>query len=337
MKRTRSVIGAAAMLGLATLVSAAGAQAQPTTLRLKGAFVPAHTSSRAMEIFKAEAERLAGGSIVIELAPGQTALKGLLDDLRTQNAFGIWIATAHMARLIPEMNALNLPYVFDNYDQAARALGGPAGAIIEARLEAKGFMSLGWMTYGQQNLANAKRPLRTLEDFKGLKLRVLPNETLLATFRALGASPVGMDLKDLYLALEQGDVDGLENAYSVIYTFKMYEHLKYLSDTAHSLGLVAFVVNRAAFMNLTSEQQKVIRRAAAVAVAQQWKMTEAEDADSLAKLKEMGLQFDPLPPETHAALRRATAGVVDDARKRVGAELMDAILAARRPKGRVMR
>lgn len=83
------------------------------------------------------------------------------------------------------------------------------------------------------------------------------------------------------------------------------------------------------FTSLQPREQKTIQEAAAIASAQQWKMAAAEDAAALAKLQtEKGMQFDPLPPETRAALRRTTSAVVDDARKRVGDELVDGILAA---------
>jgi tripartite ATP-independent transporter DctP family solute receptor len=328
MKLRRSIAGAA--LAAAVLVCAPAARAQPTTLLLRSAFNAQHTSSKAIEIFKAEAERRSGGSIQVELntATGVVSTRAVLDDVRTQNIFGTWILTSHMAHLIPEMGALGLPYLFDNYDQIGRALKGPVGAAIEARLAAKGFTSLGFMEYGAQNVMNAKRPLRTLDDFRGLKLRALPDETHLATFRALGANAVGLDFKDLVFALQQGDVDGSENSYSIIYDFELYKYAKYLSDSAHVLDLIAFVVNRKAFMSLQPEQQKALREAAAIAVPQQWKMVDAGEAEALAKLKEKGMQFDPLPPETRVALRRATAAVIEDARKRVGDELIDSMLAA---------
>lgn len=329
MKFQRSVAGA--VLAATVLALAQTAQAQPTTLRVRSAFVAEHTASKAMEIFKAEAQRLSGGSIEVEVLPGTTGVSGtkeVLDDLRTENVFGLCIAAGHMARLIPEIGALGLPYVFHSYNEVARALKGRVGTAIEARLAAKGFMSLGWLMFGSQNLVNSKRPLRTLDDFKGLKLRLFPDETHMAIFRALGSSPLALDLKDLYLALQQGDIDGQENSYSVIYNYKFYEYEKYLSDTARILDLIAFVADSKAFMSLQPEQQKAIREAAAIAVAKQWKMMAEEDADALVKLKEKGVQFDPLPPETRAALRQATAVVVENARKRVGNELVDSILAA---------
>jgi TRAP-type transport system periplasmic protein len=326
MKLRRSVASVA--LAAAVLAFASAAQAETTTLQLRSPFPAEHPSSRAMEIFKAEAKRLSGGSIEIELSPGAGGAREVLDEIRAKNVFGIWIGAANLSRLVPEIGALGLPYIFDNYDQVARALRGPAGATIEARMATKGFTSLGWMMYGAHHVTNSKRPLRTLDDFKGLKIRVQPNQTHLAIFRALGASPVAMDLRDLYLALQQGDIDGHENSYWLIYHDKQDQ--KYLSDSAHLLDLIAFVVNGNALMSLQPGEQMAIREAAAIAVAQQWKMVDADDAEALVKLREKGVQFDPLPPETRAALRRATSVVVEDTRKRVGDELMDSILAATR-------
>jgi tripartite ATP-independent transporter DctP family solute receptor len=324
MKLGRTV--ASISLAAAMLAFASAAHAEPTTLQLRSPFPAEHPSSRAMEIFKAEAHRLSGGSIEIELNPGAPGAREVLDEVRVKDVFGIWIGAANLSRLVPEIGALGLPYVFDNYEQVARALRGPAGAVIEARMATKGFTSLGWMMYGAHHVTNSKRPLRTLDDFKGLKIRVQPNQTHLAIFRALGANPIAMDLKDLYLALQQGDIDALENSYWLLYHDKQDQ--KYLSDSAHLLDLIALVVNRNTLMSLQPGQQKAIREAAAIAVAQQWKMVEAGEAEALVKLREKGVQFDPLPPETRAALRRATAVVVEDTRKRIGDELMDSILAA---------
>jgi len=284
-----------------------------------------------MEIFKAEAERRSGGTLAIELIPDTPGVGGareVMDEVRTQNAFGTWIGAPGFSRLVPEIGALSLPFVFDNFDQVARALKGPVGTTIEAKLAAKGFTVLGWMQWGARHVMNSKRPLRTLDDFKGLKIRVQVNETHLATFRALGANPVALDLKDIQTALRQGDVDGYEGPYLTIYNYKFYEHQKYISDSGHVLDLIAVVVNRKAFMSLQPREQKAIREAAAIACAQEWKMAAAEDAGALVKLKEKGLQFDTLPPKNRAALRRSTAVVVDDARKRFGDEVVNSILAS---------
>jgi TRAP-type C4-dicarboxylate transport system substrate-binding protein len=152
MKLRRSV--ASATLAAAVFAFASAAHAEPTTLRLRSPFPAEHPSSRAMEIFKAEAKRLSGGSIEIELDPGVPGARGareVLDEIRVKDVFGIWIGAANLSRLVPEIGALGLPYVFDNYDQVARALRGPAGAMIEARMATKGFTTLGWMMYAPRD------------------------------------------------------------------------------------------------------------------------------------------------------------------------------------------
>jgi len=189
---------------------------------------------------------------------------------------------------------------------------------------------LAWMALGEFNLTNSKRPLKTLDDFKGLRIRVLPNATHLATFQAIGARPVAMDLKDVDAALRQGDVDGEEQDYDLTYNNKYYESQKYLSDTRHILEFHVLIANKRAFTSLDPMQQKAVREAAAIAAAQQRKILTEAEATAFARLREVGMQFDPLPAETRLALRRATASVVEDVKKWVGADVVNKVLAANR-------
>src|SRR5258708_15316038 len=178
------------------------------------------------------------------------------------------------------------------------------------------------------NFTNSKRPIKTLDDFKGLRIRVLPNATHLATFQAIGARPVAMDLKEVGAALGQGEVDGEEQDYDLTYSNKYYESQKYLSDTRHILEFRVLVASKKAFGSLDPVQQKAVREAAAIAAVQQRKMVTEVETAALARLQEVGMQFDPLPRETRVALRRATASVVDDVKKWVGADVVNKVLAA---------
>jgi tripartite ATP-independent transporter DctP family solute receptor len=323
----------AAALSAAMLALAPAMQAQATALRVYGTYIAQDPSSQAMLVFKTEAERWSGGTLEFEIIPNTLGggAREIVDDLRTQNAFGIWIAASNMSRLVPEIGALSLPFVFDNFDQVARAVKGPAGAIIEEKLAAKGFTTLGWMEWGAQNVINSKRPLRTIDDFKGMKIRVLPNEAHLAIYRAIGANPMAIDVKDIFPALRQGDVDGQANTYSNMLDYKFYEYGKYVSDSAAVLDLSIFLANRKTFMSLSPKEQKAIREAAAIACGQEWKISAARDLGALATLQEKGLQFDPLPPETRVALRRATAVVIEDAKRRLGDKIVNGILAVAAP------
>jgi tripartite ATP-independent transporter DctP family solute receptor len=329
MKTVRYFAGA---VMIAALAMASSAQAQPVSLTFASAINPDHSSSLAMETFKAEVARRTKDTVEIETVPGMK-LGGAMDILqkvRTDAVFATWVSIAFVSRLVPQIDALTLPFVFRNYDDAMRMVNGPVGKRIEAELDAKGFVTLGWMELGARHVLNARRPLKTLDDLKDLRIRTQPGETYVATFRALGAIPLAVDPKDLYLAQQQGRIDAMEVPYSIVNSeeYKFYEHLKYISDTSHILEFIVVITNKKAFMRLTPEQQKTIRDAARLATAQQRKMADAGEAAALADLKAKGLQFDPVPPETRVALRKATADVVNSMKSRVGADLVDNVFAA---------
>jgi len=329
MKLIRSFAGAA--LTTAVLAIAPRTEAQETTLRVETNLPATHATSRAMEVFKDEVARLSKGSINVEVATGSPrGLKELVDAAYVGSLFATPSAIANFSRVVPETAALSLPFVFDNYDEAMRVVAGPIGRLMATKIEAKGFTVLAWMALGEFNFTNSKRPIKTLDDFNGLRIRVLPNSTHLATFQALGARAVTMDLKDVDTALRQGDVDGEEQDYDLTYSNKYYESQKYLSDTRHILEFHVFIANKRAFASLDPEQQKVVREAAKIAALHQRKIVTEVETTALARLQEVGMQFDPLPPETRLALRRATASVVEDVKKEVGADVVNKVLAASR-------
>jgi TRAP-type transport system periplasmic protein len=182
------------------------------------------------------------------------------------------------------------------------------------------------MELGSRQTTNSKRPVKTLDDFKGLKIRMQPNETHLATFRALGANPIAMDVKELYSALQQGVVDGQENPYPIIQTNRFFEVQKFLSNTNHFFDFIVLVANKRQFEALKPEQKDAVAQAVKVAVEAQRKMAAEEDKAALEDLKAKGMQFDEISTAMAAELRKATAGVVDEVKKRAGADLVDRVV-----------
>lgn len=328
MQAMRSICAAAiAVMSLAWPV-----RAEPLVLRIGSPFAPEHSSSKAVEIFRTEVVRRTQGAVDVEFFPSMRlgGTKELIDGLRADTIFAVPSPIPYLSRLVPETEALSLPFVFKDGEHARGAVDGAVGKLIEARLVAKGFIPLGWMALGARHVTNSKRPLKTLDDFKGLRIRVQPSETHMATFRALGASPVAMDIKDVYTALKQGDIDAEENPYEPIYSTRFHEVQKYLSDTGHVFDLILFVASKKTFLQLTPEQQKAIRESARIAIAQQWKMAASVDATAFEALKASGMQFDPIPATTRAVLKKAMSGVIDGARQRMGATLVDQVIAAGR-------
>jgi TRAP-type C4-dicarboxylate transport system substrate-binding protein len=189
MKIVRSLVGAAMAAALPAM--ALPAWAQPVSLTIASPLPIEHTSFKAMEIFKAEVARRTHNAISVELAPGQQlgSASEVVQKGRAESIFGFWIGASYMTRLVPETAVINLPFVFSNYHEVMRTIDGPAGRLIEAKLDTKGFTTLAWMELGARHVANSKRPLKTVDDFKNLRLFAQPAETFQATFRALGADP----------------------------------------------------------------------------------------------------------------------------------------------------
>ncbi|MEZ5863758.1 MAG: TRAP transporter substrate-binding protein [Geminicoccaceae bacterium] len=321
------------MASVVTAIAAMTMVAAPAwaeTLRIAGNFNSEHSSSVAIQQFKAEVEEASGGDLIIEVFPDM-ALGGAGENVSQTRAGTIamtWVGMAYLSRTVPELEAVSLPFLFPSRQIAYEVIDGEVGDLLAEKLADKGFTLLGMMELGQRQVTNNVRPLLKVEDLQGLKIRTQPIESHLATFAALGANATPMDIKEVYSAMQQGVIDGHENPYNLIYASRFFEVQKYLSNTGHFFDFIAVVANKDVFEALSPEQQAIIRTAMDNAVAAQRLAAEAADTEALAKLQELGMQYDELPPEELAKIRELTAGVVDEIRERAGKELVDQVIAA---------
>lgn len=328
MKSTPRRLSGAIVLALSLCLTGATA-ALAETIRVAGNFAVDHSSSRAMEVFEQELAKRSGGALTADIFPAMQlgGAKQNADQVRTGAVFATWIGIAYLSRSVPELEAVSLPFVFPDRDAAFRVIDGKVGRLLDAKLADKGFQALGYMELGSRHVTNSVRPLKTIKDFAGLKIRLQPNPTHLATFKAIGANPVAMGIKQVYSALQQKVLDGQENPYSIISTRRFDEVQTYVSDTGHFFDFIILVANKDRFAALPAEQQEALRGAAAEAVAWQRAKAAEEDTASQAELVKRGMQFDALSDETRAALQKASGGVVNDLKARIGSEIIDAVLA----------
>jgi TRAP-type transport system periplasmic protein len=327
MKIIRSFVGAA--VAAAALAMASPSSAEEVTLAIGSVVNADNPTARAMEIFKAEVARRSHNMIQVELGPDMKfgGANEILQKVRAGTIFATWTPIAYVTKIVAEAEVVNLPFVFDRYEDLLRVLDGPVGKLIESKLEAKGFTTLAWMDFGARSVMNAKRPLKTLDDFKNLRLRLLPMENLVATFRAFGVTPVTIDPKDVAGALKNGDIDGVELTYSIMNGYGNYESQKYVSDTKHLLDSMLLLASKTEFSRLSSEHRQILRDAARIAAAQELKMIRDAEAAALADLEAKGLQFDPVPAKTRVAMRKVAAGVINRMKGALGAELVNMVMA----------
>lgn len=295
----------AAGLGLAF----AAAQAQTVKLTLgHGAAIgnPRHEAAiRFAEVAKAKS----GGRIEVQVAPSAqlgddaamvTALRtGALD--LSANSQGA------VANAVPEYAAFGMPFQFTSPAAAFRLLDGPLGRELADRSAEKGLVLLGTWDNGIRQMTNGKRPITRPEDLKGLKMRVPPDATLVDIMKSLGAESQQIKFAELYVALQQGVVDGQENPLVNFHASKLYEVQKHLALTNHQFQMTPFLMSRRSWDKLSDADKKAVQEAAAEATTLQRRLSAEADEKLLADLKAKGVQ---VTTPDRAAFAKATAEVV---------------------------
>ncbi|HSB81821.1 MAG TPA: TRAP transporter substrate-binding protein [Candidatus Methylomirabilis sp.] len=224
----------------------------------------------------------------------------------------------------PEMNVLDLPYLFRDYDHVFKVVDGPIGAEVLRAVEKNGMKGLGTLEIGFRNLTNSRHPVKTPEDMKGLKIRTTPNPAHMQAFRLLGANPVPMPFTEVYLALKTGTVDGQENPITLIEAMKFYEAQKYLSLTHHAYTVSNVVMNLQKYQALKPEYQAALHEALHEAVVWQRKLDREIEGRALAKMKAAGLQVEE-KPDIEAFRKIVADAVAEDYVKKFGRDILDKI------------
>src|SRR5690349_3761991 len=239
----------------------AAAQVQERTIRWGHLNNTDHPVSQGVQKFAEVLAAKSGGKLKIREFPAsqlgnelqqQAALRG-----GTQEMFSA--STTSLATVVKDFGLLDFPFIVGSVAQADDLIQGAYGKAMLETLPEKDLIGLGYWGLGFRNTTNSQRPIAKLEDFDGLKLRVIPNPVYLETFKAFKANPVPMAFGELYTALETKTVDGQENPYSVILSNKFYEVQKYLSATNHTFTQNVIIISKKFWDRLSSEEQKMFR------------------------------------------------------------------------------
>ena len=189
----------------------------------------------------------------------------------------------------PMVRVISYPFLFKDNAQADEILDGPLGAQILKRLEGSKFKGLCFSENGFRNLTNNKCPVKTPEDIKGLKIRVMSSTIHQAIWKALGANPTPMPWP-IYTELEQGVIDGQENPLWVMEVYKFYEIQKYMTLTRHVYSCHIDVAALDWWNRLAKADQDLIAQSIYDAAVFQRQDNRSRDAQRLVMLREKGMQ-----------------------------------------------
>ncbi|MFP8834165.1 TRAP transporter substrate-binding protein [Hydrogenophaga sp. XSHU_21] len=285
---------------------------------------------RAVKLFAQEVEKASGGKMRVR-AIGAAALGS---DVQMQQALiggaqeMMVGSTATLVGITKEMAIWDTPFLFNNAQEADAVLDGPVGQKVMDKLQDKGLVGLVYWENGFRNLTNNKRSVTKLEDFDGIKLRVMQNNVFIDSFKTLGANAVPLAFSELFTALETKTVDGQENPYNTILSSKFYEVQKYLTVTNHVYSPWIVTVSKKWWDQLSKDEQKVLMDAAKVSRDFERKDTRAEADKALAELKAKGMTINQLSPAEANRMREKLTAVNATIAANVGDDLWKETQAA---------
>jgi tripartite ATP-independent transporter DctP family solute receptor len=164
--------------------------------------------------------------------------------------------------VVPETIVTVLPFVFRSTEHMRKVLDGPIGDEILASMESQGLVGLAFYDSGARSFYTAKKPIKSLSDMKGMKIRVQQSDLFVAMIEALGANPTPMPYGEVYTALKTGIVDAAENNWPSYESSRHFEAAKYYSLTEHSLAPEVLVFSKKVWDGLSKADQAAIRKAA---------------------------------------------------------------------------
>lgn len=232
-------------------------------------------------------------------------------------------STGPVGNFVPDTLITDIPFLFKDYKHAHAVLDGPIGQKILDQFPKRGLIALAWGENGFRNLTNSKRPVKTPEDAKGLKIRTMENLVHMTAFKTLGVLPTPMAFPELFTAMQQGTVDGQENPIGVILGAKFSQVQKYLTVSQHVYS-PALIILSPNVWNKLSEQEKGWFKQAALAGAKAMRQKAEDDAaNGIEELRKQGMEV--VTGVDAAAFQAALKPAYDDYAKKFGQAQIDEI------------
>jgi len=343
MKMRQRLIGLLAVTAAACGFSVPVAAAEyKSEYRLSIVLAPPTPWGQAAKIWSDLVKERTQGRINIKLYPGVSLIQG--DQTREFSALRQGVidmavgSTINWSPQVKELNLFSLPFLMPDYAAIDALTQGSVGQKIFQRLEQGGVVPLAWGENGYREVTNSKRAIRSPEDLKGMKIRVVGSPIYSDMFAAMGANPTQMSWADAQPALSSGAVDGQENPLFLFNVLKMQNvGQKFVTAWGYVADPLIFVVNKDIWNSWTKADQDIVRQAALdagkqeIAIARKG-LTEA-DKPAFKDIAAMGVNVTFLAPAEREAFVKVTRPVYAKWTNTIGAPLVkeaEAAIAARK-------
>jgi len=241
-------------------------------------------------------EAATGGRLSIQMYPSMQlgGEKEMIEQAQVGALAIARISVGPMGPIVPEINVFNLPFMFRDNAHMEKVIDGPIGDELLKKLTehpTAGLVGLCWMNAGTRNVYNGKKPVRSIDDLKGLKIRMMGNPVFVDTMNALGGNGVAMGFDQLVNAMQTGVVDGAENNYPSYATGQHYRYAKYYSLTGHLMIPEILVFSKKIWSTLSSDDRALIAKLGKEAQLDERKLWYAMEEKSIKQMQEAGAEI----------------------------------------------
>jgi tripartite ATP-independent transporter DctP family solute receptor len=296
-RRTVLRLGAAtALSALAIDLRTRAAAQQKLVLKAADVHPLGYPTVEAVQSMGRKLEAATNGRLSIQMYPSMQ-LGGEKEAIEQAQVGALAIARVSvgpMGPLVPELNVFNLPFMFRDDAHMEKVIDGAIGDELLAKLTnhpTAGLIGLCWMNAGTRNVYNSKKPVRTIEDLHGLKIRMMGNPVFVDTMNALGGNGVAMGMDQLVNAMQTGVVDGAENNAPTYATGQHYRYAKYYSLTGHVMIPEILVFSKRTWDTLSKDDQALITKVAKEAQQEERKLWYAMEEKSTKQIEAAGVEI----------------------------------------------
>ena len=295
MKHFASLIAAGTLAAAAALTASPALAQQKLVLKATDVHPLGYPTVEAVVRMGQRLEKATNGRISIQMFPSMQlgGEKEMIEQAQVGALQIARISLGPMGPLVPELNAFNLPYVFRDEAHMTKVVTGPIGDEMLKKLSDhpnSNLIGLAWMTGGVRNVYS-KKPVKSMDDLKGQKIRMMGNPIFVDTMNAMGGNGVAMGFDQLINGLQTGVVDGAENNEPSYVSGQHYRYAKYYSLTGHLIIPEILVYSKRSWQALSKEDQDLIMKEAKAAQAEQWKLWGEFEQKSIADMKSNGVEI----------------------------------------------
>jgi tripartite ATP-independent transporter DctP family solute receptor len=315
---------AGAAVAFTTALAPINATAQDVTIKLAHPNVPEHPMGQGFEYFKELVEERSGGAIEVTIFDSSkfgnfdSVVQGLQSGLLQMGS----ASTPNLAPFSKDFLIFDMPFLIPSYEAADLITDGEIGQAAARALEPTGILGMGYIEIGFRHNFNSTVPVRELADMEGMKIRSTPSKAHIATLQALGANPTPTAWSEVYTALQQQTVDGIDIDLNLAWANNFHEVTENLTLVGSLYSPHLVMSSQIWWQGLSAEHQELISTAFAEMQQFQRSKIRENEADILVKLEEAGMTVIELSDAERAKFQEATQPVIAEFEAEIGADLI---------------